>query len=82
MPDLTITDIDAALYARLQSWAREQHKPLPALAREILAASDRAHEKYDPTMSDSTRWIRRNRDGGCGLCDELEPLFRKISKVG
>jgi hypothetical protein len=26
-------------------------------------------------MSFSTRVIRRFRDGGCGLCDEIEPLF-------
>jgi hypothetical protein len=29
MPGLTIPDLDAPLYERLQSWAREQHKPCP-----------------------------------------------------
>ena len=75
MPDLHISDVDARLHGRLAQWAAEQGKPLPQLVCEILTAAERVRAKYDPTMSQSTRWIRMCRDGGCGLCDELEPLF-------
>jgi len=59
----------------LTQWAQEQRRPLPALARDILAAAERVRANYDPTMDQSTRWIRMCRDGGCGLCDALEPLL-------
>lgn len=75
MPDIVLKDIDPDLYTRPSQWAAEQGRPLPALARDILAAAERVHGEFDPTTSDSTRWIRRCRDGACGLCDELEPLF-------
>ena len=75
MPALTIPDIDAALSARLLAWAESSGHSLPALARSILAAADRTRENYDPNVNVGTRDIRRSRDGGCGLCDELEPLL-------
>jgi hypothetical protein len=75
MPDLLVQDIDAELHARLSQWAAEQGRPLSQLARDILAAAERVRENFQPWQNDSTVWIRRCRDGGCGLCDELEPLF-------
>ena len=74
MPDLTI-NLDDELYQRLQAWAHGQNQPLPALARDIIAAAERAHAQFDRSTTRSTRDIRRHRDGGCGLCDALEPLF-------
>ena len=75
MPDLLISNVDGRLHARLTQWADEQGKPLPQLVCEILAAAERAHDNYDPNQDRTVRDIRRCRDGGCGLCDELEPLF-------
>jgi hypothetical protein len=75
MPDLLLKDIDAALHARLSQWAGEQGRPLPLLARDILAAAERARDAYNSIEDRTVRDIRRHRDGGCGLCDELEPLF-------
>jgi hypothetical protein len=74
MPAVT-TEIDADLHAHLSQWAQEQQRPLPELVREILVAAERVRANYDPTMSWSTRFIRRGRDGGCGFCEGLEPLF-------
>jgi hypothetical protein len=70
-------NLDPDLHARLTQWAQEQQHSLPALIHEILAAAERVRANYDPTMSPSTRAIRMDRDGGCGLCQELEPLFAK-----
>ena len=75
MPDLLVHDIDPELHARLRQWANEQGRPLAQLVCDILAAAERVRDEFDPSQSDSTRWIRRCRDGGCGLCDEIEPLF-------
>ena len=75
MPDLLLKDIDAALHARLSQWADEQSRPLPQLARDILAAAERVRDTSDSIKDRTVRDIRRVRDGGCGLCDELEPLF-------
>ena len=74
MPEINL-DLDPDLHARLTQWAQEQRRPLSALASDILAAAERVLANYDPEMSQSTRWIRMCRDGGCRLCDELEPLF-------
>jgi hypothetical protein len=74
MPNVVV-DLDTDLHARLMQWAQEQQRPLPALTRDILAAAERVRANYDPRMDQSTRWIRMCRDGGCGLCEELEPLF-------
>ncbi len=74
MPEI-IADVEPELHARLAQWADEQQRPLPALVRDILAAAERVRANYDPTMDWTTRSIRRDRDGGCGLCDALEPLF-------
>ena len=74
MPEMTVS-LEPGLHARLTQWAQEQGRPLPALAQDILAAAERVRENYDPTMTGSTKDIRRCRDGGCGLCDEIEPLF-------
>jgi len=74
MPNI-VADLDPDLHARLARWAQQQRMPLPALVRDILAAAERVRANYDPSMDQSTRWIRMCRDGGCGLCDELEPLF-------
>lgn len=74
MPNI-VADLDPDLHARLARWALEQQCPLPALVRDILVAAERVRANYDPTMDRTTRWIRMCRDGGCGLCDELEPLF-------
>lgn len=79
MPNLMIDEMDPALFAKLRAWASEQHKTLPELARDILAAAQRTHEKFDPTVDQTTRDIRRCRDGGCGLCDELEPILGKVA---
>ena len=76
MPEM-IVSLEPGLHARLTQWAQEQGRPLPALAQDILAAAERVRENYDPTMSRSTRDIRGSRDGGCGLCDEIEPLFER-----
>jgi hypothetical protein len=76
MPDI-IASIESDLHARLAQWAQEQQTPLPVLVHHILAAAERVRANYDPTMSPSTRDIRRCRDGGCGLCDEIEPLFAR-----
>ena len=76
MPEM-IVSLEPGLHARLTQWAQEQGRPLPALAQDILAAAERVRENYDPTMSHSTRAIRRSRDGGCGFCDEIEPLFER-----
>jgi len=75
MPHLLIDHIEPDLYARLDRWASEQGRPLAALAHDILSAAERCRENFDPNEGRSTRDIRRNRDGGCGLCDELDPLF-------
>jgi hypothetical protein len=75
MSELLIDEIDPQLYARLNQWAREQGKPLSGLVCEILAAAERVRANYDPRMDRTTRFIRMCRDGGCGLCEELEPLF-------
>jgi hypothetical protein len=72
-----VADVEADLHARLMQWAQEQQRPLPALVRDILCAAERVRGHYDPTMSPSTRAIRRCRDGGCGLCDQIEPLFAR-----
>ena len=74
MPDISAT-LEADLHARLTQWAQQQQRPVSALVRDILAVAERVRANYDPTMSQTTRWIRRCRDGGCGLCDQLEPLF-------
>ncbi|HZL31230.1 MAG TPA: hypothetical protein VFC54_09245 [Pseudolabrys sp.] len=74
MPETSI-EIESALHARLAQWAKEQQRPLPALVQDILIAAERVRAGYDPTTSWSTRIIRRDRDGGCGLCEGLEPLF-------
>jgi len=74
MPNVVV-DLDTDLHARLTQWAQEQQRPLHALTRDILAATERVRAIYDPTMDQSTRWIRMCRDGGCGLCEELEPLI-------
>ncbi len=79
MPNLTIDDIDPALFETLRTWAEQQNKTLPDLVRDILGAAQRAHEHFDPTMDQTTRDIRRCRDGGCGLCDELEPIFGRVA---
>ena len=81
MPDVAII-LDAELYRRLQAWAHAQDKPLPDLARDILAAAERAYAQFDPSITGATRDIRRHRDGGCGLCDALEPLFEETRRVG
>jgi hypothetical protein len=70
-----IIHLDPDLHARLAQWAQQRHQPLPTLVRDILAAAERVRANYDPTMNWTVRTIRRDRDGGCGLCDELEPLF-------
>ena len=72
-----IANIEPELHARLTQWAQEQHRPLPALVRDILAVADRVRANCDPEMDRTTRFIRRDRDGGCGLCDEIEPLFAR-----
>jgi hypothetical protein len=81
MPDLTIRDFDSALFEKLQAWAEQQNKALPDLALDILAAAQRAHEHFDPTMDQTTRDIRRCRDGGCGLCVSVV-LRPRLSKAG
>lgn len=74
MPEI-VADLDPDLHTRLRQWAQEQQRPLPALLHDILAAAARVRANYDPKMDQTTRWIRMCRDGGCGFCDELEPLF-------
>jgi hypothetical protein len=74
MPEI-IAELEPHLHARLVQWAHEQQRPLHSLVRDILAAAERVRTNYDPTMDWTVRTIRRNRDGGCGLCDALEPLF-------
>lgn len=74
MPQV-VAELEPDLHARLTQWAQEQQRPLPALVRDILAAAERVRTNYDPTMDATVRSIRRDRDGGCGLCDEIEPLF-------
>ncbi len=74
MPDTTVT-LDPELHTRLMQWAQEQRRTLPALVHEILVAAERVRANYDPTMDRTTRVIRMCRDGGCGLCERLEPLF-------
>jgi hypothetical protein len=75
MPDLLVQDIDGPLYARLTRWAAEQDRPVSALARDILAAAERCRDMSADLDDRIVRDIRRNRDSGCGLCDELDPLF-------
>ena len=77
MPRLLIEHVEPELYARLDRWASEQGRPLSVLAHDILAAAERCRENSDPTENRSTRDIRRTRDGGCGLCDELDPLWAR-----
>jgi hypothetical protein len=79
MPEI-VANIPDELNASLTRWAEEQQRPLSALVHDILVAAQRTHNRYDPAMSQSTRWIRWCRDGGCGLCHELEPLFGKSKK--
>jgi len=74
MPEIVV-NLEPALHTSLTHWAQEQHRALPELVQELLAAAERVREIYDPSMSPSTRTIRRSRDGGCGFCDEIEPLF-------
>lgn len=74
MPDIVV-EVDHDLHAALSKWASEQNRPLSALARDILAAGQHARDVYDPRMSQTTRWIRMDRDGGCGFCDRYEALF-------
>jgi hypothetical protein len=74
MPEI-IGELEANLHARLTQWADQQQRPLPALVRDILAAAARVRANDDPTMDPTVRGIRRDRDGGCGLCDAIEPLF-------
>jgi hypothetical protein len=74
MPEIDL-NLDPDLYARLSQWAQEQRRSLPALATDILAAAERVRANYDLTMDCTVRNIRRDRDGGCALCDELDPLF-------
>lgn len=76
MPEIAI-NIEPDLHTRLSRWAQEQDRPLPSLIGEILAAAECVRNNYDPAMSRSTRDIRMCRDGGCGLCESLEPLFAK-----
>lgn len=76
MPEIVI-DLEPNLHARLAQWAQAQQRALPDLIEEILLAAECVRNNYDPTMSWSTRLIRRDRDGGCGLCENLEPLFAK-----
>ena len=76
MPEI-IANLEPELHARMAQWATEQRRPLPHLVRDILAAAERVRQNYDPTMTPSTRDIRRSCDGGCGLCDEIEPLFER-----
>jgi hypothetical protein len=75
MPDLLVQDIDATLYASLTKWAAEQGRPVSELARNILAAAERCRDMSGDFDDRTVRDIRRNRDSGCGLCDELDPLF-------
>ncbi len=70
-----ISFLEPKLHANLTQWAQEQDRPLSALVQDILAAAERVRENYDPTMDQTTRGIRWDRDSGCGLCQELEPLF-------
>lgn len=79
MPEI-IAEIEPDLHARLTQWAHEQQRPLPALVTDILAAAERVRANYDPTMDATVRGIRRDRDGGCGLCAALEPLFAEGTK--
>ncbi len=76
MPE-TIINLEPDLHAHLTRWAHEQHRPLPELIREILVAAERVRANYDPTISWSTRSIRWDRESGCGLCENLEPLFAR-----
>jgi hypothetical protein len=76
MTEATV-NLDPDLHARLTQWAQEQQRSLPALIHEILVAAERVRANYDPTMDRTVRIIRMCRDGGCGLCEELEPLFAK-----
>jgi hypothetical protein len=76
LPETTL-NLEPELHARLAQWAQEQQRALPDLIHEILLAAERVRNNCDPTMSFSTRIIRMSRDGGCGLCDNLEPLFAK-----
>lgn len=76
MPETTL-NLEPELHARLSQWAHEQQRALPDLIHGILLAAERVRADYDPTVSCSTRAIRRDRDGGCGLCENLEPLFAK-----
>lgn len=72
MPEIVVSD---ELHAFLKGWANEQQRPVSELVHDILLAAQHTRERYDPSMSDSTRRIRWCRDGGCGLCEELVPLF-------
>lgn len=81
MPNLVIRDIDASLFRRLDKWAQARRLPLEELAHQVLDAAERAHSKYDPNQDWTVRTIRRSRDGGCGLCDELEPLFEQPQRA-
>jgi hypothetical protein len=74
MPEITVT-IPAELHAKLTRWAEEASRPFSELVVEILSAGQHARDFYDPTMSQSTRWIRWCRDGGCGFCEHFEPTL-------
>ncbi len=76
MPE-TVIHLETDLHSRLAQWAQDQRRPLPDLIEEILVAAECVRNNYDPTMSRSTRDIRMCRNGGCGLCENLEPLFAK-----
>jgi hypothetical protein len=75
MPDLLVQSIDSDLHTRLSQWAAEQGRPLADLARDILAAAERCRDMSGDLEDRIVRDIRRNRDSGCGLCDELDSLF-------
>jgi plasmid stability protein len=78
MPDLVIRDLDPGIHARLRSMAEAHGQTLEQFAAEILIAADHLREEFDPAQSNSTRDIRRCRDGGCGFCDELEGVLRGV----
>ena len=83
MPDLLIQNMDTALHRRLSRLARDQEKSLSQLACELLTLADGARAYLQAIPDQSTRDIRRSRDGGCGFCDELEALvgLRKARPV-